>query len=745
MERLSLLAFLLHTIAGSAQWELMTPIKTRSEFTALHMVNDAAGFAVDFPMGAILRTRDGGYHWERMVNSLSNNPIGMHVWDAERAIVVGESGSVYRTTDAFTTVTGTNNPVYGTFQSVHFVNDTLGWAGTQTGRIYRSTDGGATWTLMQSGLSSGTAVLRIQFLDVEVGYASCSGSNRVIKSTDGGLTWQDSSPPYVGSYRGMHWYDALTGVCTGSPGFVARTTDGGASWDSIPSNSTYVMNDLAAQGDVMLACGWWGRTIRSTDAGLSWTEVQTGSAEHRSVSLLPSGEGVMGTDGRILGTNDMGLSWSVRNMGTFHTRLNKVSFMNADTGVAVGWQTTGGFENGLIRTTDGGRTWLNAGGGGLGVHMSANGQGCLGGGSGSFSKTFDGFDTRTNGTGPNVAIRCTWTFDANTMIVAGGAVFGGIYRTANAGASWTHVLDVGNITISDLWFVDDQQGYAVGEYGDNYRTMDGGVSWQPLQPTSGSHTVFFLNEQLGWTKQHRTTDGGDTWITMGGTPQTTMSVFFTDPDTGYAVGYSGQTVRSIDGGENWENFLPEILNANVGDAMYVDGHIIIVCNNGDIFRGQAGCSSIPTVPFVAQDGTTLCTTLAGEAQWYVDQEPIDGATASCITVDQSGSYTVIVEDVFGCTSAASEAVQVVVTGIFPTADDRTVVLHPNPASTMTWLDRKIDGTAQVVLIDAQGRFVLERRITGKHAAIDLSGLETGMYLMRVSDANGTSTMRVLKQ
>ena len=150
----TLIVALISSLALSQEWELVTPIKTRSEFTALHMVSDAVGFAVDQPMGAILRTYDGGVHWERMVNNLTNNPIGMHVWDDQRAIVVGESGSVYRTTDAFTTITGTSNVLYGHFNCVFFVNDTLGWAGTGAGRVYRSTDAGANWTLMNSGLGT---------------------------------------------------------------------------------------------------------------------------------------------------------------------------------------------------------------------------------------------------------------------------------------------------------------------------------------------------------------------------------------------------------------------------------------------------------------------------------------------------------------------------------------------------------------------------------------------------------------
>jgi len=744
MRHTFLLSALLLAVGTHAQWELVTPIKTRSEFTALHMVSDATGFAVDNPMGAILRTSDGGYHWERMVNGLTNNPIAMHVWDDQRAIVVGENGSVYRTTDAFTTITGSSNVLFGHFNCVFFVNDTLGWAGTGAGRVYRSTDAGANWTLMNSGLGTSNDIHAIQFLDTQTGYLVCAGGGTVRKSTDGGLTWQESWGGANTTFLDLHFFDELTGVCVGLSNIVVRTTDGGLSWDSIPSNSTYIMNSLDAQGDVLVACGWWGRTIRSTDAGLSWTEIQVGNTEHRSISLLPSGQAVMGTDGRIHGSDDLGLTWSIRHLGTYHTRLNKVSFMDADTGVAVGWQTTGGLESGLLRTTDGGRTWTNAGTGGLGVHVNTAGQGCLGGGSGAFARTANGFATRTPVTGPNMAIRCTWTIDANTHFVAGGAVQGGIYRTTNGGSAWTRVLDVGNITISDLWFTSPQNGYAVGEYGDNYRTTDGGTTWEPMTGTPGGHTVFFLDEDHGWMKYRRTVDGGANWTDINGA-QSTMSMFFTSVDTGFTVTYTGQTLKTVDGGLTWETILPEILNATVGDATYVDGEIVIVCNNGDIFRAQVGCPAIANVPVITESGNTLCTTSSGTAQWFLDGEALAGDGANCIEAAETGFYTVIVTDALGCVSASSAPVQVISTGLSAAADDAVIRLHPNPARHQVRLERASSASALVTFVDPRGRKVHEQRITGMTATLDVSTLATDMYLLRVSNGSGSYVVRLVKE
>ncbi len=98
----------------------------------------------------------------------------------------------------------------------------------------------------------------------------------------------------------------------------------------------------------------------------------------------------------------------------------------------------------------------------------------------------------------------------------------------------------------DVFFLDDQEGWVVGNGGTILHTSDGGLTWEPQ--TSGTNQVLravqFLSSSKGWAAGGqmmktllRTTDGGMTWIPSADGINTNQvrDIVFTSADHGWAI------------------------------------------------------------------------------------------------------------------------------------------------------------------------------------------------------------------
>jgi len=722
---------LLSTALHAQQWQLVTPVKTRSELAAVRMVSSTTGYTIDRVLGFVLKTTDAGDSWQRMPYNLIDKPRALWMWDDQRGIIAANSGRFYRTTNGWTSANSVSQPTFGNMACIHFVDDLLGWAGSESGRIVHTTDGGATWTQQTSGTTN--AMLAIHFVDAQLGFASATGQV-LLRTTDGGATWNAIAAPITFNMRGIHFFDALNGLAVGLGGEIIRTSDGGETWTLQAPVTTVSLLGLHAQGTNVLAMGVNGTLLRSTNSGNSWTLQNLDLQDLYGAWLNPGGIGLLVGKARVYRTTNAGASWSAVQVGTWHSMLNKVSFGNDQYGAAAGWLTSGGLENGSVRTSDGGRHWTNIAGNAqlLGAHLRSDGIGWLGGGSGAARRTTDNFVTTTTASGPSVAIRSVWSFNATTAIVAGGYVNGGCYRTTNNGGNWAYTA-TGNIF--DLWFVNDQLGFCCGEGGVLHKTIDGGITWQQLtSPTfTNLNSVFFLNDTLGFiggeASSWKTIDGGASWTLLGNVMQFCMSLFFTDPDTGYAVGVSGQALRSTDGGDTWNTILAAPFDAVIRDAALVDGALLCVGRYGDVYRAPLACPAVAAVPTVLFDGDELCTGEMPGIQWYLNGEALPDGTTACFTPLETGNYTVVTTDALGCLSASSAPVQVIITGI-DAQHTKAPLLHPNPSSDNCMLTFSDARPRTIELCDAQGRVLHSERAQGPQHIVQLHALPSGLYLVR---------------
>jgi photosystem II stability/assembly factor-like uncharacterized protein len=291
-----------------------------------------------------------------------------------------------------------------------------------------------------------------------------------------------------------------TGIAVGSHGAVWTTGDGGRSWKLVPSGVDGSLNSACFLTDQI---GWVaGREIIPA-VGLE--------------------------SGVLLFTDDGGLTWQRRAEGQLPA-LSYIKFFSLEEGIAVGSPSTDA-PSGILRTTDGGKTWLPVNGVApspwraacflipdMGVVTGAEGRLSLVGGEQLLGSKLppqglrtiravavqsddtgwlagDGGLVLTTGSGgvvwesPAAALpeelRLGIDFRAvavrGTNVWLAGSPGSVIWHSPNGGRNWQRYLTGQTAPLNAIRFSSDSQGVAVGEFGTILRTDDGGRSWQTVR------------------------------------------------------------------------------------------------------------------------------------------------------------------------------------------------------------------------------------------------------------------------
>ncbi|MGD9402911.1 MAG: M20/M25/M40 family metallo-hydrolase [bacterium] len=280
------------------------------------------------------------------------------------------------------------------FNGAHFLDGLNGWVVGGKARVYRTRDGGATWT-RQSIDASGAAIYGVSFVDTLTGWVVGNGG-RIFKSTDGGATWLPQASGTAVGLRQVFALDTQNAWAVGSLGTIRRTSDGGENWTDLAGGGTHELYGChfrtASRGYIVGTTGailFWdgsevtGQTSGTTESlqdvdfisdnvgwvvGDGWTVLKTTDGglhwvnQSVPVDVDPDLEGVcfvdsltgwvVGSSGTVLGTGDGGATWEVQRGGTLFD-LRRAAFIDEDEGWAVGSRGT------ILHTTDGGANWTS--------------------------------------------------------------------------------------------------------------------------------------------------------------------------------------------------------------------------------------------------------------------------------------------------------------------------------------------------------------------------------------------------
>src|SRR5882757_8644279 len=115
-------------------------------------------------------------------------------------------------------------PQGNNLRGASFVDANTGTVVGEYGTIVRTTDGGNSWTIQVSGTTQN--LWAVSFKDSNKGTAVGEGGT-ILGTTDGGANWVPQTSGTTLQLRGVSLSDANTGSAVGEGGTILRTTNGG--------------------------------------------------------------------------------------------------------------------------------------------------------------------------------------------------------------------------------------------------------------------------------------------------------------------------------------------------------------------------------------------------------------------------------------------------------------------------------------------------------------------------------------
>ena len=185
---------------------------------------------------------------------------------------------------------------------------------------------------------------------------------------------------------------------------------------------------------------------------------------------------------------------------------------------------------------------------------------------------------------------------------------------------------------------------------------------------------------------------------------------------------------------------------------YTDVHFTNLASAGtyyDTLVSVNGCDSVvkltltvnslPNIPIITKNESVLTSTVAESYQWYLDNQPIVGATNRTYTYTQNGQYAVEVANEHGCTAKSAEMTIDDVGIARWRIDNGQLKIYPNPTTGQLTIENGELIIENVEVYDVVGRKLLSQNSPFEggrgmsEIVIDVSHLPSGVYFLKLNN------------
>jgi photosystem II stability/assembly factor-like uncharacterized protein len=277
--------------ASPAQW-LQQNSGTTAKLTDVVMLDSMTAIVVGYS-GTILKTTNAGASWiPKMAGGTDWNALSFA--NATQGVAVGNNGGFGMTTNGGETWT-TSTLAGRNLLSVAYVNSAAIFFGTDSGEVFRTTNAGITWTtVLNQLLGTNDLFFAMNLVPRYTLYAlpfyQFGGS--VYRSTDGGGSWTQQLLRMginARAVRGDFVRRGSTAFIVGNngqftyPPIILRLTPQDTAWTTVYYPITQFVNltlrDISVPSEqIGYACGDWGMIVKTVNGGGTWDTVRTGTS-----------------------------------------------------------------------------------------------------------------------------------------------------------------------------------------------------------------------------------------------------------------------------------------------------------------------------------------------------------------------------------------------------------------------------------------------------------------------------------
>ena len=488
----------------------------------------------------VVKSTDGGMTWNNtgLTHNLSQyiscQELIMHPFDPNTLVLATNQG-LFKTIDGGVNWTQSAS---GDFHDVeyHPTNPSIMYASTD--QMYRSNDGGDSFTQINNGLPVASNLNRIQLAVSEdepdwvyalTGKFSDATFYGLYLSTDGGLSFQlqSDSPNIFGvnltgsDGNGQCWYDMAI--------------------DADPNDATTIL-----AGGVNI----W----KSTDAGQNWsinthrsyqlsTNIEYTHADIHDIRFF-NGNLYCGTDGGIYKTTDLGNNWNDLTPGMEISQFYRLGLAPQTPDIVIG----GTQDNGSYLLKN--NSWTHVYGA-------------------------DGMEAAVNPVNRDIMF-CSYQFGAMVRSVDGGTHWERIFPVSNENGAWTTPYETIGSSSVIIGYENVWKSTNNGDSFNSISTFAGGDRIRHLDVCDNDEDIIYVSF---YGSLHKTEDGGTSWQNVtSNLPNIQVSDIQIHPThteivwvTSSGFNNGEKVFVTTNGGVSWENISGNLPNIPANTLVYQEG------------------------------------------------------------------------------------------------------------------------------------------------------------------------------